>query len=137
MENKSINEPQQLETQNSPFVIKGAIGRLYFFINGVFLSLTAGIVMRIVTNLSDTSPFGVFNGILSMVVLVFALYCLGLYFVNIKKRVTDIRGFVDWPYTTLAALLSLIPIINTLCFIILAFIPSHKESNITYHSPQH
>jgi drug/metabolite transporter (DMT)-like permease len=134
MENKPINETDIIEIENSPFVVKGAIGRVHFFINGVLLSLTAGIMMKIASTLTDSLDEGIFTGFLSMIALVFALYCIGLYFVNIKKRVTDIRGFVDWAYIALAGLISLIPIVNSLFFIVLALIPRHNVHNTTYHS---
>lgn len=134
MENKPIKETDLIEIENSPFVLKGAIGRLHFFINGILLSVTAGIIMKILSKLSDSLDVGIFAGFLSMIALVFALYCIGLYFVNIKKRVTDIRGFVDWAYIALACLISLIPIVNSLFFIVLALIPRHKVHKTTYHS---
>lgn len=134
MENKPMNETDLIEIENSPFVLKGAIGRLHFFINGVLLSLTAGIIMKIVSTLSDSSDGGIFTGFLSMIALIFGLYCIGLYFVNIKKRVTDIRGFVDWLYIGLACLISVIPIVNSLFFVVLALIPRHNAHNRTYHS---
>lgn len=134
MENNQKNLMDMQEIENSPFVIKGAIRRLYFFINSMFLSLAAALFMRMASALSNSMESGIFTSLISMIAVLFSLFCIGLYLVNIKKRVADIRGFVDWPAVILACVLNLIPYVNLLLIVLLSLIPSHKSHNITYHT---
>ncbi|MEI7475692.1 MAG: DUF805 domain-containing protein [bacterium] len=129
-------EKRPLEVQNNIFEFSGYIERLQFFTNTIWLYLAFLGLFFIYQNLTvnfyaSGSNFAQF--ILEIVFSLIIIYATMLYLANIKKRVTDIKGSVDWLYIGIAWIIAFVPIAKVLLILVLSLIPSHKTQQISYH----